>query len=85
MLTGLVMQLVQGAHRSRGVKLFALGGAHTHAELVMALGVLVLAATPAFRVLALLVLWSRERDWRFVGVAAAVVVTLSVAVVIGHG
>ena len=51
----------------------------------MALGVLVLAATPLFRVLALVVLWTRERDWRFVVVALLVVATLSMAIVVGHG
>lgn len=85
MATGFGMKLASGSHESPGVKLFSLGSADANADLVMAVGVLVLALTPAFRVLALVVLWARERDWRFVGVACAVVVTLSLAVIVGHG
>lgn len=85
MAVGLAMKIVSGSRHSVGVKLFALGDAGSSADLIMALGVLALALTPAFRVLALVVLWSRERDWHFVGVALAVIVTLSVAVLVGHG
>jgi len=85
MAVGLAMKIVSGSRHSVGVKLFALGDAGSSADLVMALGVLALALTPAFRVIALVVLWSRERDWRFVGVALAVIVTLCVAVLVGHG
>lgn len=85
MAIGFVMKVASGSHHSPGVKLFSLGSVKTNADLVMGLGVLVLALTPAFRVIALVVLWTRERDWRFVGVACAVVVTLSLAVIIGHG
>jgi uncharacterized membrane protein len=46
------------------------------------LGVTVLAMTPALRVLALVVLWAKERDWRFVAVALAVVATLSAGVLL---
>ena len=59
MATGLGMKLASGIHHSAGVKLFRLGHAASTADFVMALGILVLAATPAFRVLALVVLWSR--------------------------
>lgn len=85
MFAGLVMKISSGSHRSSGVELFSLTATGSNADLVMALGVLVLAITPAFRVLALVVLWARERDWRFVGVAGLVVVTLALAVVVGHG
>lgn len=85
MLVGLVMKIISGSHHSGGVKLFSLGASGSTPDLVMAIGVLVLAATPAFRVVALVVLWSRERDWRFVGVAVAVLITLSFAVILGHG
>ena len=84
MAIGLGLKVASGSHRSSGIELFALTSGST-ADLVMALGVLVLAATPLFRVLALVVLWTRERDWRFVGVALLVVVTLSMAIVLGHG
>ena len=85
MFAGVVAKLVSGVHRADAVKLFDLGGAGSVSDLLMALGVLVLAATPAVRVVALVVLWARERDWRFVGIAFAVVLTLTLAVVIGHG
>jgi len=49
------------------------------------LGVLVLALTPALRVLAVMLIWWRERDWRFVGVAVAVVATLAVGLMLGRG
>ena len=84
MAVGLGLKVASGSHRSSGIELFALSAGST-ADLVMALGVLVLAATPLFRVLALVVLWTRERDWRFVVVALLVVATLSMAIVVGHG
>ena len=49
------------------------------------LGVMVLAFTPALRVLALVVVWWHERDWRFVGVALFVVATLAVGILLGRG
>ena len=84
MAVGLALKVASGSVRSSRIELFALGAGST-ADLVMALGVLVLAATPVFRVLALVVLWTRERDWRFVASALLVVVTLSVAILLGHG
>ena len=85
MAVGLAMKVASGSRHSTEVKLFSLTSTGSSADALMALGVLTLALTPAFRVIALVVLWSRERDWRFVGVALAVIVTLSVAVVVGHG
>lgn len=85
MLVGLVMKIASGSPHSRGVKLFSLTAAKSTPDLIMAIGVLVLATTPAFRVIALVVLWSRERDWRFVAVAVTVVITLSFALLLGHG
>lgn len=85
MAIGLALKISSGADRSPPVKLFSISSAPTDGDRLMAIGVLVLAATPAMRVLALLWMWARERDWRFVGVACAVVVTLAVAVLVGHG
>lgn len=84
MAVGLVMKVASGSVRSTGIELFALTAGST-ADLVMALGVLVLAATPVFRVLALVALWTRERDWRFVAVALLVIITLSLGIVLGQG
>jgi hypothetical protein len=85
LVAGMSWKLASGVHRAGAVRLFGLGDADSGPDLLMALGVLALAVTPAFRVLALVVIWSRERDWRFVGVATVVVLTLALAVVVGHG
>lgn len=85
MAIGLGIKIASGADRSPAVKLFSISSAASTGDQLMAIGVLVLAATPAMRVLALLWIWARERDWRFVGVSCAVVVTLAVSVIVGHG
>lgn len=85
MAVGLGLEIASGSERSPAVELFAIGDAPSDGNRLMAIGLLVLAATPALRVLALLWMWIRERDWRFVAIAAAVVVTLAVSVVVGHG
>jgi uncharacterized membrane protein len=51
----------------------------------MAIGVLVLALTPIVRVAALVFIWVRERDWRFVAVAAFVMTMLVVSILAGRG
>lgn len=47
------------------------------------LGVLVLAATPALRVVTLIVLWIRERDWKYAAVAVGVALVLTAAIALG--
>ncbi|MCA9530013.1 MAG: DUF1634 domain-containing protein [Myxococcales bacterium] len=85
MAVGLVLALVrEGLGDAPAVKLLAMRGAPSAGERVMAAGILVLALTPALRVVSLLVLWARERDWRFVGVAAVVVVVLAIAAALGR-
>jgi uncharacterized membrane protein len=54
-------------------------------ERLCGLGIIVLAATPAIRVVTLLELWIRERDWRFVAVALTVALVLLLAITLGHG
>lgn len=85
MAVGVTGKVITGVHAAPAVKLFALGDAPSWPDFCMALGVLVLAATPALRVLALVVLWSRERDWHFVAVACVVVMTLTLAILVGRG
>lgn len=82
---GLVLQLASGETVSRPMSLGAEaeGEARSAGEVVMGLGVVVLALTPVARVLALVGLWVRERDWRFVMVAGVVLVVLGVAVMVG--
>lgn len=86
MLAGLVVQLASGAHGAVSVKMFEIATAKVGTGTrLMALGILVLAFTPVFRVLMLVGLWTRERDWRFVGVAMTVVVVLAIAIAAGGG
>lgn len=80
---GLVVALATGARDDIPVKLFALGEASGLGDRLMALGIVVLGLTPALRVLVLASIWARQRDWRFVGVATAVVVTLVIATLLG--
>lgn len=48
-------------------------------------GVLVLATTPLVRVLSLLALWTKERDYRYAAVAAFVAFVLLGAIFAGRG
>ena len=84
MLAGLAVKLDRGGGSAPAVRLFALrsGGP---GDTIMAVGILALALTPALRVLTLIVLWTRERDWRYVGVATMVLAVLAVAARLGHG
>ena len=80
---GMLAGLATGAHDAPPARLWHLDGG---AGLVLTtLGVLVLAFTPAFRVLALVFLWWRERDWRFVAVALSVIATLAAGILLGKG
>ncbi len=85
MLAGLVVKLASGDHRNEAVKLLGLQHAPSLGDALMGAGILALGLTPAVRVLVLAVVWTREHDWRFVGVALAVVATLTTAVLLGGG
>ncbi|AGH95954.1 DUF1634 domain-containing protein [Pseudobdellovibrio exovorus] len=50
---------------------------------LLSFGMLILALTPAFRVITLLFLWWREKDWKFVGVSLAVLITLTLSLILG--
>ena len=52
---------------------------------IMRAGIIALALTPVVRVVALVGLWVRERDWRFAVVGAVVMLILLAAIVSGHG
>jgi len=80
---GMVLQLASGDTVARPTGLVSAGeGERTWGEVLMGAGVVVLALTPVARVLVLIGLWVRERDWRFVAVAGVVLVVLGVAVVV---
>jgi uncharacterized membrane protein len=81
--SGLLVLLATGADDAPAARLWHLDGGLGPA--LTTLGVMVLAFTPALRVLALVVVWWHERDWRFVGVALFVVATLAVGILLGRG
>lgn len=85
LLAGLVLQLASGDDRAVPVRMFDLLAPPTVGERLMAVGVLVLALTPAAGVLSVVLSWVRERDRRFVGVGALVVAVLVGAVLVGLG
>ena len=67
------------------MKPFELSFARHPGSTTAMIGVLVLGATPAVRVAALVVLWARERDRRFALTAAAVAAVLVLAALLGRG
>jgi uncharacterized membrane protein len=86
MATGLVLRLASGATAAPGASLAQLfAGEVPWGDRLMGLGAVTLGLTPALRVLTLVALWTRERDWRFVAVAVLVVLTLGVSLALGVG
>jgi uncharacterized membrane protein len=86
MAIGFVLELLQHDLESRPFAIASIFSNATPAgDRWMGLGILLLALTPAVRVLALLVLWTQEKDWRFAGVALAVMATLGAAIALGSG
>jgi Protein of unknown function (DUF1634) len=84
MATGLAWALFIGHRFAAPIRLGSLLSDGTGPDRVTAVGVLVLALTPAARVVTLLVLWARERDWRYVGVGVTVVAVLGLAMLVGR-
>ncbi len=85
MAAGVVVRLAGGRHDAPAVRLFEIARAEDAGLGLIAVGILVLALTPALRVVALLWLWSKERDRRFVAIALFVVAMLVVSVMLGRG
>lgn len=86
MTLGVVIKCFSGNLEASEVRLFELFDAGlSPGDRIMSIGILVLAATPAFRVIALVLLWTRERDWRFVATAVVVMLTLALAIALGGG
>lgn len=82
---GTALHAARGDTSAPAVKLFDVFRAPDLGIVLASLGVVVLGLTPMVRVVALVVLWIRDRDWRFVAVAFAVIVTLTAALVTGRG
>lgn len=52
-------------------------------QMLVVSGILVLALTPVFRVIMLIFLWGREKDWKFVAVSCVVLITLTLSFFLG--
>jgi uncharacterized membrane protein len=86
MLTGLVISLSSGETTATPVEMKSLFGAGlTFGNRLMGTGVLLLALTPVLRVLMLIYLWYREKDWKFAIIALIVFATLMVSISLGGG
>jgi uncharacterized membrane protein len=85
MLMGMVVWVAGGDHGAPAATPAELLGDLGAGDRLMLAGVIVLAVTPALGVIALLILWFRERAWRFAGTAALVFVLLCVAFWAGGG
>jgi uncharacterized membrane protein len=86
MATGLVLAFAEGRLEAHAVTLGQIPGMleHGRPSALMAAGVLVLLATPIARVLLLVVLFARERDFRFAVVAAGVATLLVLGAFLSH-
>jgi uncharacterized membrane protein len=86
MAAGLVVALTSGPLPSPPLQVHGLWRGDVSLSVrLCGLGILVLSATPAVRVIALMVLWIRERDWKYAAVAAVVAAVLTVAIALGGG
>jgi uncharacterized membrane protein len=87
MATGIALHLaVDGEGRSSPLRLEDLvSGNLTAVQIFLGWGILVLALTPALRVLALVVLWAKAKDWLYASVSVVVLLTLVLSVIVGKG
>jgi hypothetical protein len=83
MTTGAVIWGSAGRHAAPAVTAEELFGPLDAGSRLMLAGIVILAITPAVEVLALLVLWVRERAWRFAATAALVLALLTTALWVG--
>lgn len=89
MILGLILNVSNGRIESVSVPMFSLFSdspalnSQSLGDRLLGLGVFILALTPALRVMALAILWAREKDWKFVGISLMVLVALIISVVIG--
>jgi uncharacterized membrane protein len=86
MAIGIALALIEGRSRAHPVGLpdiahLIVGG---HPSGIAALGIAVLVATPAVRVLTLVLSFTREHDVRFALVAATVAIFLAIGVALGR-
>ena len=87
MLAGVVLAAVR--HRALATTAPEFGGVWARVEALrpsgfLALGILILMATPIFRVLGSFVIFVHERDWRYAGITMIVLLILTASVLIGR-
>ncbi len=80
---GLIVALVSGEPGGQAVRLAHLFTDASVADRLIALGFAVMALTPPLRVVALIAIWLREHDHRFVAVAVLVSIILAIAIFSG--
>jgi len=88
MLAGVVLALVR--HRALATAAPDISGVWARIEALrpsgfLALGILLLIATPIFRVLGSFVIFLHERDWRYAGVTLIVLLVLAASLLLGRG
>lgn len=85
MLAGVVVKLASGDDLALAVSFDRMfGGNIDIGDRLMSIGVFVLALTPVARVIALIALWTLQRDRRFAITATVVLAILCLSVVVGH-
>jgi uncharacterized membrane protein len=87
MLAGMVLAVVR--HRALATTAPEIAGVWARVEALrpsgfLALGILILIATPIFRVLGSFVIFSYERDWRYAGITLIVLLVLIASLLIGR-
>jgi uncharacterized membrane protein len=82
MVVGALAKLLAGDHAAPTL---ALTGGLAVADLLLGAGVVVLMLTPLVRILVLIGVWARDRDWRFVAVGVGVLAVLVAAALLGGG
>lgn len=84
MVAGLFVNVSTGHIESVPVGMFDLmNESMLLGDRLLGFGVLVLSLTPAMRVLTLTALWTREKDWKFVGISIIVIIALIISVSLG--
>ncbi len=82
---GLLLSLGEGDRVANAVRPFDILHTGVSADTLMALGMLVFGATPVAGVATLIVIWARERDYRFAALALLVMIILVLSALTGVG
>jgi uncharacterized membrane protein len=84
MMMGLVVNMSTGYNEAVPVAMFELFDESLMlGDRLLGFGVLILSLTPAIRVITLTILWTREKDWKFVGISIVVITALIISVALG--